>query len=346
MKIWGATTSALLLALADCWVAPSSPQRNTATNITTIVKVFGAPPFVTSDTVSIQLAPRADPPPPKRPKLNPPSPPSGPAPEAPATEPQSEWDQHVCRGGKLTQASKLDKDQAEAIALPIGTQWSGNLETERKKWGYFDSEDPDCDFEGSYYDITRALEALGVDDGDCFRTQHYDPENDEPIKDQKYKVGDKEYRVSLLTLLNSYVIDILQATGAHGTFGINVEEGALFLIELASTPRSAELLWKVDPAPRGELPVLRQISDLAWGFWYQAHGGSNLGHITKFVVPQVINDVTGRLIDEALKTYEVPDGEERHNAVPEWPGITFEIDTPPGKALLGELFRPSSRSMY
>jgi hypothetical protein len=101
----------------------------------------------------------------------------------------------VCRGGKLDQASRLDKDKAEAIALPIGTQWSGNLEAERKKWGYFDSEDPECDFEGSYYGIARALEALGLEDGDCFRTQHYDPENDAEIKDQKYKVGHKEYRV-------------------------------------------------------------------------------------------------------------------------------------------------------
>ena len=230
----------------------------------------------------------------------------------------------------------MDKGKAEVIALPIGTQWSGNLEAERKKWGYFDSEDPECDFEGSYYDITRALEALGLEDGDCFRTQHYDPENDAEIKDQKYKVGDKEYRESLPKTLASHHTNQVQATGAHSTFGINAEEGALFLIEVASAPRTAEILWGVKEAPKAQLPEKRQISDLAWGFWYQAHGGSNLGHITKFVVPQVINDVTGRLIDQALKTYEVPEGEERHNTVPEWPGLTFEIDTPPGKALLGK----------
>jgi hypothetical protein len=250
----------------------------------------------------------------------------------------------VCRGGKLTQASKLDKDEAQAIALPIGTQWSGNLEAERKKWGYFDSEDPDCDFEGSYYDIARALEALGVEDGDCFRTQHYDPENDDDMKDQKYKVGDKAYRVSLPTLHIPHHTYYLQATGAHGTFGVNVKGGALFLIEVASAPRTAALLWDVDPVPKDQLPEIRQISDLAWGFWYQAHGGSNLGHITKFVVPQVINDVTGRLIDQALKTYEVPDGEERHDAVPEWPGISFDVDTPPGKALLGKKSKKSPLS--
>lgn len=346
MKIWGAAASALLLALAGCRVVPSFPQRYTATNITTLIKIFNAPLTITSDTGSIQVAPRADPPPLKRPKPNPPSPPVEPAPDAPAAKPQSEWDHHVCRGGKLTQASKLDKDQAEVIALPIGTQWSGNLEAERKKWGYHDSEDPDCDFEGSYYDITRALEALSVEDGDCFRTQHYDPAFDDEIKDQKYKVGGKHYRVSINTLLASHHIDLLQATGAHGTFGINVEEGALFLIEVASAPRTAALLWDVDPAPKDELPEIRQISDLAWGFWYQSHGGSTLGHIKKFVVPQVIDDVTRRLIDQALKTYEVPDGEERHDVVPEWPGITFEIDTPPGKALLGKTSRTSPLSIH
>lgn len=78
------------------------------------------------------------------------------------------------------------------------------------------------------------------------------------------------------------------------------------------------------------------MSDLSWGFWYEAHGGSDLGHITKFVVPQVINDVTLRLIDTALESYDVPADEERPTAIPEWPGITFDIDTDAGKALLGK----------
>lgn len=78
------------------------------------------------------------------------------------------------------------------------------------------------------------------------------------------------------------------------------------------------------------------MSDLSWGFWYQAHHGSALGYITKFIVPQIVNDITLRLIDEALKTYDVPDGEMRITAVPEWPGITFDIETEACKALLGE----------
>ena len=101
MKTWGAAASALLLALAGCRVVPTFPQQYTATNIATLIKVFGAPSAVTSDTGSIQLAPRADPPPPKRPKPNPPSPPAEPATEAPAVGELSEWNQHVCRGRKL-----------------------------------------------------------------------------------------------------------------------------------------------------------------------------------------------------------------------------------------------------
>lgn len=345
MKIWGVAASALLLVLTGCRVVTSLPQLHTATNTTTLIKIFGTPPVITSDSGSIHLAPRTDPLPPNRPIPVPSLPPAGPVPDAPAVEPESEWDRHVCRGEKLTQASNLSKRKAEAIALPVETQWYGNLEAERKKWGYFDSEDPDCGFEGSYYDITRALEALGLTDGDCFRTQYYDPESDEDIKDQKYKVGEKVFRVSLSVLLISQLVDRLQATGAHGTFGINVEEGALFLIDVASGPRTAARIWDVDPVPKDQLPGMRQISDLAWGFWYQAHGGLNLGHITKFIVTQVINQVTERLIDQALKTYEIIDGEEQHEAVPEWPCITFGIDTPSGKALLGENVRDLSSGL-
>lgn len=116
----------------------------------------------------------------------------------------------------------------------------------------------------------------------------------------------------------------------------------MFLIDVASAPRRAAQLWGVDEAPKDQLPALRQISDIAWGFWHQAHGGSDLGHITKFIVPQVINEITVRLIDQALQTYDVPDGEERHESVPEWPGISFHIDTLPGKALLGKNLGSSS----
>lgn len=37
----------------------------------------------------------------------------------------------------------------------------------------------------------------------------------------------------------------------------------------------------------------------------------------------------------ALKSYKVPEGQERHKFLPRWPGIEFSIETPEGKAMLG-----------
>ena len=132
-------------------------------------------------------------------------------PNLPAAGPQqSEWDKAVCRGKKLTRASKLGKKKAEAFALPIDTKWDGNLEAERKTWGYFDSFDVDCDFEGDYYDIRTAYESLNLLDSqsnDCFRTFHYDPElevdengNEVEVQDHTYQVDGKTYHVSVVLI--------------------------------------------------------------------------------------------------------------------------------------------------
>ncbi|KAJ4993437.1 hypothetical protein SVAN01_00985 [Stagonosporopsis vannaccii] len=239
-----------------------------------------------------------DSPPPKRPKPNPPDSPT-----------------------------PLDEYKAATFMLPVNTYFQGSLEAERKLWGYIDDAAPDCDIEGEYYNINRAYEELGIYDKDtqCFRVSHYDSHrvdengNHIGVKDQTYKVGDKVFR----------------ATGAHGTFGINANEGVVFFIDVASAAHKAAELWGVKDPPKDQLPALRQMSDLSWGYWYLAHGGTNLGHITKFIVPQVINDITLRLINAALESYVVPDGEERITTVPEWPGITFDIETEACKALLG-----------
>ncbi|KAJ4347557.1 Mitochondrial import inner membrane translocase subunit tim8 [Ascochyta clinopodiicola] len=267
------------------------------------------------------------PPPAKRPKLNPGSP-----------ENPSDWAGYVCRGDKLTRASKLNADKGEAFVSPINSPWTGALKAERKLWGYTDMPYADCDFEGEYYDVRRAYKALKVlpesedeseteDSNDCFCIFHYDPQKtddqgrDIEIQDQTYKVNDKVYR----------------ATGAHATFGVNVHEGILWFIDRASAPLKAASLWGVEKPPVDQLPALRQMSDLAWGFWHEAHGGSNLGHITKFIIPQIINQDTIGVIERVLATYIVPDGQQRLTAVPIWPGVTFDVETDQGKALLGSL---------
>ncbi|KZM28677.1 uncharacterized protein EKO05_0009934 [Ascochyta rabiei] len=276
------------------------------------------------------------PPPPKRPKLGPGSPEDPSLPASPRASPKDGWATYVCRGEKLTKASKLDADKGKEFVSPIDSPWSGALKAERKLWGYTDMPYADCDFEGEYYNVRRAYKALKVlpeseneseheDSNDCFRIFHYDPEktddqgHDIELKDQTYKVNDKVYR----------------ATGAHGTFGINVNEGIVWFIDRASAPLKAASLWGVENPPVDQLPALRQMSDLAWGFWHEAHGGSNLGHITKFIIPQIINQDTVGAIQQALATHTVPEGQQRLTAVPTWPGVTFDIETDQGKALLG-----------
>lgn len=49
----------------------------------------------------------------------------------------------------------------------------------------------------------------------------------------------------------------------------------------------------------------------------------------------VINLDTLRLIGLALKSYEVPTGQQRYTILPKWPGLEFDIETPEGKAMLG-----------
>ena len=49
----------------------------------------------------------------------------------------------------------------------------------------------------------------------------------------------------------------------------------------------------------------------------------------------IVNDDTLKLIKMALKTYHVPEGQQRYTLVPRWPGLVFDIETEEGKAMLG-----------
>ena len=75
------------------------------------------------------------------------------------------------------------------------------------------------------------------------------------------------------------------------------------------------------------------MSDMAWGMWRRVHpGGTGLDNIRYFVVNQVLNKDTQGLIAEALKAAQDP-----VTGVPEWPGVTWDIETPQGAAMLGKL---------
>lgn len=74
----------------------------------------------------------------------------------------------------------------------------------------------------------------------------------------------------------------------------------------------------------------------SWAFWNRAHkDNTGLDNIQKFHVHCVVNKDTLRLVNMALKTYQVPDGDTRPTRLPKWPGLVFDIETNEGKAMLG-----------
>ena len=54
------------------------------------------------------------------------------------------------------------------------------------------------------------------------------------------------------------------------------------------------------------------------------------------MVLTIINDITMDLIDEALKTYVLAPGEIRLGYVPFYPGVTFDMNSEEGAAMLGK----------
>lgn len=126
----------------------------------------------------------------------------------PPTSGQTFWQKYVCRGEKLTQASKRNIDKAIQFADPVDSEWDGTLEAELKLWGYADLKGKSlyCDLSN----IAEDLNKVGVDakfkprggQNECFSVKHSltNDRNDKgekiPPKDQRYTVGDKTYRVS------------------------------------------------------------------------------------------------------------------------------------------------------
>lgn len=74
----------------------------------------------------------------------------------------------------------------------------------------------------------------------------------------------------------------------------------------------------------------------SWAFWKRAHGNdADINNIQKFHVHDAVNEDTLRLVNMALNTYKVPDGDVRRPRLPKWPGLVFDIKTDEGTAMLG-----------
>jgi hypothetical protein len=84
--------------------------------------------------------------------------------------------------------------------------------------------------------------------------------------------------------------------------------------------------WDREATPN-ELPALRYISDIFWGYWRRST--STPKNLRYYIATHVVNDDTVKLVSRALKNSEMDD-------LSEWPGKTFEMDSEEWAALLGK----------
>lgn len=120
-----------------------------------------------------------------------------------------------------------------------------------------------------------------------------------------------------------------QVTGANFELGVNGKDGMVILINVISPGYSANKLWQQKPASH-ELPQIRSISDVAWGFWNRAAAG-NLANIKYLMVAMIMNEDTRSIIRQAHETLE-----PKRSEIAVWPGYDFAMNTPAGQAILGK----------
>jgi hypothetical protein len=121
---------------------------------------------------------------------------------------------------------------------------------------------------------------------------------------------------------------VCKVTSATFQFGVNGQDGMVTLLNVISTIYSAKKVWKRQPNP-GELPQVRSISDIAWGFWNRASAG-NVANIKYLLVTIIMEQETRDIIRQAHETLT-----PKRSETAVWPGFDFGMDTPAGQALLG-----------
>ncbi|KAL1601929.1 Mitochondrial import inner membrane translocase subunit tim8 [Nothophoma quercina] len=303
---------ALLLAPAVCRVVPLPPQQSSICNLTSLVKSINNRDAEVEPPSEFSIF-----------AANPP--PGGFTPF---------FDKYRCRGHKLLKACMFGEDRAREFVKRIDTSFDSTLEKELALWGYTENEmiaDSQCEFDLSF---ELEFKALGIkaeskeNDGpnECFWWQHWDDDKKDesgkviPKEKQTYVVNDKTYR----------------STGARAIIGANAKDGIIYLLNHKSAYEGAKELWGVESPPADELPQLTDTSDMAWGVWRRVHpDGQKLDKIKMFFSVLIINKITQQLISEALKTYKVAAGQSRVSSLPRWPGLTFDLESAEGKAMLG-----------
>lgn len=132
-------------------------------------------------------------------------------------------------------------------------------------------------------------------------------------------------------------------TSAYSIIGANAPSGVIFFVDIRSAYHAAEELWYPKIPTTETLPELKAISDVSWVFWNRVQlqrppKWRNLGKINYFVVHNIVNKETEQLIEQSIKVYYVPDGQQRVTELPKWPGLTFEIESEAGQAMLGKYY--------
>jgi hypothetical protein len=95
---------------------------------------------------------------------------------------------------------------------------------------------------------------------------------------------------------------------------------------LESPATAAKYKWRRKPLT-DELPKLQRLSDIFWGYWLR--GNSNLANIRYFWMMDIANEDTEEILARALS--------EANTKIRKWPGVTFDMESDAGKAILGEL---------
>jgi hypothetical protein len=85
--------------------------------------------------------------------------------------------------------------------------------------------------------------------------------------------------------------------------------------------------WGRKAAP-DELPQLRHLSDIYWGFWVRDNPDIKNLHV--YAAHIVVNEITVSLMMRALQSVN-------KDRLSPWPGDTFDADSDEGKALIGKL---------
>lgn len=281
----------------------------------------------------------------------------------------ADWDKYIHKGGALMcglvgsdrTAGRLIKDTRNPpLAASV---WSGNLKQELYDW-YWREMNPSskgCQLGG--WEFSGMLNALGLSEKEkakggnnqCSRIEHWDANKEDdkghqvPAINQWYKVGDTDYRVSLkLDIMQHVVLTLRKATKAHYEFIVDTKGGGRFIAHvlahsdptliLLTTPSaiycmfldspksSASREWygnKKDP-DNALLPHLKLLSDVLWGYWVRDN--PNVKNIRYFFMLGISNDLTNQLIASCLQ--------KAKKQLSEWPGVSFDISTDEGHALL------------